>query len=50
MFSGNNKNIELVQNSTSSGSFMVNDAVVHLLNNELPFGGVGMSGIGRYHG
>ena len=50
MFSGNNKNIEHVQKSTSSGAFVVNDSVVHLLNNDLPFGGVGKSGIGRYHG
>lgn len=36
--------------STSSGSMCVNDTVVHLSVDTLPFGGVGMSGMGRYHG
>ena len=35
---------------TSSGAFVVNDSVVQILNCHLPFGGVGMSGSGRYHG
>lgn len=50
MFSGNNSNLSKVKKSTTSGSFVVNDAVVHLLNPHLPFGGVGSSGYGRYHG
>ena len=29
---------------------LVNDTIVHLANPRLPFGGVGMSGIGKYHG
>jgi aldehyde dehydrogenase (NAD+) len=29
---------------------MVNDAVTHISNSNLPFGGVGPSGIGSYHG
>lgn len=33
-----------------SGAFVVNDAIVQLLNAYLPFGGVGASGYGRYHG
>ncbi|NNE72806.1 MAG: aldehyde dehydrogenase family protein [Acidimicrobiales bacterium] len=36
--------------STSSGSVCVNHAVVQILPAELPFGGVGESGMGRYHG
>lgn len=39
-----------VKRETSAGAYVVNDVVVHLLNPELPFGGVGMSGSGRYHG
>lgn len=35
---------------TSSGGAAVNDTVMHLINPELPFGGVGASGMGRYHG
>jgi len=39
-----------VENETSSGALVVNDTCVHLLNSDLPFGGVGSSGQGRYHG
>lgn len=39
-----------VLNRTSSGGACVNDTIVHLANPRLPFGGVGMSGIGKYHG
>ena len=35
---------------TTSGGAIVNDVVVHLANPELPFGGVGASGMGAYHG
>eukprot|EP00397_Hematodinium_sp_SG-2012_P017444 GEMP01017838.1.p1 GENE.GEMP01017838.1~~GEMP01017838.1.p1 ORF type:complete len:463 (+),score=92.77 GEMP01017838.1:185-1573(+) len=35
---------------TSSGAVVINDVVVHLINEHLPFGGVGASGTGRYHG
>ncbi len=35
---------------TSSGAFLVNEIIIHFANNNLPFGGVGDSGLGRYHG
>ena len=35
---------------TSSGGGCVNDAIMHVANEHLPFGGVGNSGMGRYHG
>ncbi|MFN8210845.1 MAG: aldehyde dehydrogenase family protein [Bacteroidales bacterium] len=35
---------------TSSGACLVNDVVMHIANKHLPFGGVGSSGLGRYHG
>lgn len=35
---------------TSSGGVCVNDTIVHLSVSNLPFGGVGASGFGRYHG
>jgi len=38
------------QSDTSSGSMVMNDAVVHLSVETLPFGGVGESGMGNYHG
>uniref|UniRef100_A0A7S1M0Q3 Aldehyde dehydrogenase n=1 Tax=Alexandrium catenella TaxID=2925 RepID=A0A7S1M0Q3_ALECA len=39
-----------VINGTSSGGVCVNDTLMHLANPNLPFGGVGESGMGRYHG
>jgi coniferyl-aldehyde dehydrogenase len=35
---------------TSSGGTVRNDVVVHIMQHKLPFGGVGNSGTGRYHG
>ena len=35
---------------TRSGGVLVNDCVVHLGQHDLPFGGVGESGMGHYHG
>eukprot|EP00823_Brevimastigomonas_motovehiculus_P001263 TRINITY_DN11774_c0_g1_i1.p1 TRINITY_DN11774_c0_g1~~TRINITY_DN11774_c0_g1_i1.p1 ORF type:complete len:528 (-),score=114.47 TRINITY_DN11774_c0_g1_i1:376-1959(-) len=35
---------------TSSGQAVQNDCIIHLGNSFLPFGGVGESGMGRYHG
>lgn len=34
----------------SSGGVSINDTISHIINPELPFGGVGNSGIGSYHG
>ncbi|QGY44353.1 aldehyde dehydrogenase family protein [Maribellus comscasis] len=35
---------------TASGDAMINDVVIHFTNLSLPFGGVGNSGMGSYHG
>ena len=35
---------------TSSGGACINDVIMHIANEHLPFGGVGNSGMGRYHG
>jgi len=35
---------------TSSGGVCVNDTIFHIANPELPFGGIGGSGMGKYHG
>ncbi|KAH7681085.1 Aldehyde dehydrogenase NAD(P)-dependent protein [Dioscorea alata] len=37
-------------NNVSSGGMLINDVALHLANPNLPFGGVGESGIGAYHG
>merc|ERR1719460_3100623 len=39
-----------LQTRTTAGGMCINDSVVHLANHELPFGGVGESGMGSYHG
>ncbi|MFI3286177.1 MAG: aldehyde dehydrogenase [Rikenellaceae bacterium] len=36
--------------NTSSGGGCINDTIMHVSNHKLPFGGVGNSGMGRYHG
>ncbi len=33
-----------------SGGACINDTIMHIANEEMPFGGVGNSGMGRYHG
>ena len=35
---------------TRSGGVSVNDAILHVVQHDLPFGGVGPSGMGHYHG
>ena len=39
-----------VLNHTTSGGVTVNDVVMHVAQEDLPFGGVGPSGMGSYHG
>ena len=39
-----------VLTETSSGSVNINDVIMHMSNHLLPFGGVGQSGMGAYHG
>jgi aldehyde dehydrogenase (NAD+) len=41
---------DLVERQTSSGAFLVNDAIINHRVPDLPFGGVGPSGTGAYHG
>ncbi len=36
--------------NTSAGGVTINDTMMHIANNKIPFGGVGNSGIGKYHG
>ena len=50
IFSRTKENIERVHALCSFGGGCVNDAVIHLTNPRLPFGGVGNSGMGSYHG
>lgn len=47
---GKNKDGFNVLNNTSSGGACINDTILHVANKHLPFGGVGNSGMGKYHG
>ena len=44
------KHAEHVIAHTSSGGVCINDVIMHIANEHMPFGGVGNSGMGRYHG
>ena len=50
IFSENKQTREKILSNTSSGSICVNDVCVQLSVETLPFGGVGASGYGAYHG
>ena len=50
IFSNNKDLQQQILIDTSSGGVCINDTVMQVGVNELPFGGVGESGIGSYHG
>lgn len=50
IFGRNEKAIDRVLRKTTSGSTCVNHCILQIENLSLPFGGVGMSGTGNYHG
>ena len=49
-FDRNSKRVASVLARTTSGGVTVNDTILHIAQNDLPFGGVGPSGMGSYHG
>lgn len=50
LFTNNSEEKENFTNKLSFGGGCINDVMMHLGNESLPFGGVGNSGIGNYHG
>lgn len=50
VFSNSDANIQRVLMHTTSGGTTVNNVLLHFANGDLPFGGVGESGQGNYHG
>jgi aldehyde dehydrogenase (NAD+) len=50
VFAADRKSAEAVLARTTSGSACVNNLIVQITNPNVPFGGVGMSGTGNYHG
>ena len=49
-FGKDKKNMKQVLNETFSGGVTINDTLLHIAIEDLPFGGVGASGMGSYHG
>ncbi|MDR6489228.1 aldehyde dehydrogenase (NAD+) [Chryseobacterium vietnamense] len=50
VFSEDQKFADYVLNHTTSGDAEINSAIIHVGSHYLPFGGVGTSGMGKYHG
>ena len=50
LFTSDKRVEKKVLNEISSGGVSINDTILHLANSNLPFGGVGNSGMGAYHG
>jgi len=50
LFSEDKKESEILLKRLSFGGGCLNDALIHMVNHHLPFGGVGSSGMGSYHG
>jgi aldehyde dehydrogenase (NAD+) len=50
VFSENKSVVDTVLNRTTAGGVTVNGTLMHLTNPNLPFGGIGESGMGGYHG
>jgi len=49
-FDDDRARVDLVLRSTVSGGASVNDTIFHFAQEGLPFGGIGESGMGSYHG
>ncbi|MBY0561017.1 coniferyl aldehyde dehydrogenase [Hyphomicrobium sp.] len=49
-FGANGADRAKVLERTTSGNVTINDTILHFAQDDLPFGGVGASGIGAYHG
>ncbi|MGY5851315.1 aldehyde dehydrogenase [Salegentibacter sp. F14] len=47
---GDKRKAKEVLDKTISGGSCVNDTLLHIANHKMPFGGVGYSGMGNYHG
>lgn len=50
LFTTDKKTEQKVLSKTFFGGGCVNDTIIHVVNNHIPFGGVGNGGMGRYHG
>ncbi|AMP89971.1 coniferyl aldehyde dehydrogenase [Legionella pneumophila] len=49
-FGEDKSEIKIIQTKTLSGALTINETLMHIAIDDLPFGGVGHSGMGHYHG
>jgi coniferyl-aldehyde dehydrogenase len=49
-FDYNRDNAEFIIKNTHSGGVVINDVIIHVTQEDMPFGGIGHSGMGQYHG
>ncbi len=49
-FTRDEETLSLLLGSVAAGGVTINDTLLHVAQHDLPFGGVGASGIGAYHG
>jgi coniferyl-aldehyde dehydrogenase len=49
-FGHDQASIDRILSETTSGGVTINETMLHFLQADLPFGGIGKSGMGRYHG
>jgi len=50
IFSNNKTFQQKMRDAIPAGGISINDTLMHIVSNKMPFGGVGNSGIGKYHG
>jgi coniferyl-aldehyde dehydrogenase len=50
LFEKNRATIDRVMENTVTGGVSINETLLHVAQDNLPFGGVGASGMGAYHG
>ena len=50
LFTNDKKLEQRILNQISFGGGCINDTIIHIANSNMPFGGIGYSGIGGYHG
>ena len=49
-FDYNETRAQYILNNTHSGQYGINSVLTHLVHSDMPFGGIGNSGMGKYHG
>ena len=50
VFGNNDRDVDKVRTHTVSGGVCINEVILHVAQHDMPFGGVGHSGMGAYHG